>query len=513
LRRRPAEGDPEQLILNALGAGMSEWRREWTPEAILVELVDNARIVIDVLTRLAKTPGVVLRERSNGKGRHWFLARYASDPGDSHAERPVAGGPVAAPESGQPVGAHKPSPFQKASATEPKVPAEPSSTIRNTEELPAFQVSLPRPSQQPRPSTKLVLLRRALAAAGIPVAEIDSNVQVGPSVDRYLVLLDDGARIETLRRRAEDIGRDVGSDVLVSQLPNQRHIALDIARPDRGVVPLGPALEALHAFDSLDGLHIPLGMTPAGERVAMDLSAQPNIAIAGATGAGKTMLERTATAALAIRMAPAQLELLIIDPKALDFTAFAKLPHLRDGHIVTEPEDAIDSLRRLAEEELPRRTELLQKAGCVNLRELHAKRPDLEIGYLVVVVDEYADLVTVLCGSERADFEKQVLRLTQRARAVGIHLIIATQRPSTDFVTGAVKANLPTRISFRLPQRTDSMVIIDQPGAERLLGAGDMLLWREGRVQRLQGYFASTEEIARLLTDRIAELKGPRTHE
>jgi len=147
------------------------------------------------------------------------------------------------------------------------------------------------------------------------------------------------------------------------------------------------------------------------------------------------------------------------------------------------------------------------------LRELHAKRPDLEIGYLVVVVDEYADLVTVLCGSERADFEKQVLRLTQRARAVGIHLIIATQRPSTDFVTGAVKANLPTRISFRLPQRTDSMVILDQPGAERLLGAGDMLLWREGRVQRLQGYFASTEEIARLLTDRIAELKGPRTHE
>jgi S-DNA-T family DNA segregation ATPase FtsK/SpoIIIE len=124
----------------------------------------------------------------------------------------------------------------------------------------------------------------------------------------------------------------------------------------------------------------------------------------------------------------------------------------------------------------------------------------------VVVIDEYAELVTILPKTEREEFERQILRLAQRARAVGIHMIIATQRPTTEFVTGAVKANLPTRISFRLPQRVDSMTIIDQPGAENLLGAGDMLLLHEGRLQRLQGYFVSMDEIATL----VAELAQPK---
>jgi hypothetical protein len=510
LRKRPSNEDPEKVILDVLGARAPLWQREWTPEAMLVDLVDDRRMVLKVLSRLGRTPGVVLRAQRAENGQYWFLERYVREPGLSIAERAASDEPVAEPESGQVGGADSPRAFRTASTPETKGLVDPSSPIRSTKDPPPHQLIPTEPSHKPHSSSQVDLLRRALTAAGIPVAEIDPNVQNGHSVDRYLVLLAGGARIEALRRRAEDIGRDVGSEVLVSQLPNQRRVAIDIARPDREVAPFGPALEALHIFDHWDGLHIPLGITPAGERVALDLSEQPNVAIAGATGAGKTMLEKTGMAALALRMPPEQLGLLLIDPKALDFTAFAGLPHLMGGHIVTEPEDAIDSLCLLTEEELPRRTQILKDAGCVSLRELHAKRPDLKLGYLVVVVDEYADLVTVLGGAEHAEFEKQVRRLTQRARAVGIHLVIATQRPSTDFVTGAVKANLPTRISFRLPQRSDSMVIIDQPGAERLLGAGDMLLWREGRLQRLQGYFASTEEIARLLADRIEQLKGDR---
>jgi hypothetical protein len=513
LRKRHSDDDPERTILDALGARVPLYQREWTPEALLVDLVDDRRVVVKVLSRLEKTPGVVLRERRTGAERYWFLDRYVRKLGDSVAERAAVDKPVAERGCCELDGATGSRPFRKASATDPKALADPLLPICRTEVPRPHQVIEPAPSQRPQTSSQIDLLRRALAAAGIPVVEIDPNVQNGNSVDRYLVLLRGGARIDTVRRRAEDIGREVGGEVLVSHLPSQRYIAIDIARPDREVVPFGPALEAMRVLGHMDGLHFPLGMTPAGDRVVLDLSDQPNMAIAGATGAGKTMLEKTATAALALSMTPDQLELLIIDPKALDFTAFAKLPHLIGGHIVTEPEEAIDSLSRLTEEELPRRTQFLQDAGCVNLRELHAKRPNLKVGYLVVVVDEYADLVTVLGGAERAEFEKQVLRLTQRARAVGIHLIIATQRPSTDFVTGAVKANLPTRISFRLPQRTDSMVIIDQPGAERLLGAGDMLLWREGRIQRLQGYFASTEEITSLLADRIEQLKGARNNE
>jgi S-DNA-T family DNA segregation ATPase FtsK/SpoIIIE len=147
----------------------------------------------------------------------------------------------------------------------------------------------------------------------------------------------------------------------------------------------------------------------------------------------------------------------------------------------------------------------LQQTGCSNLRELRARRPEAGAKYLVVVIDEYADLGLSLEKPERADLERRILRLAQRARAAGIFLVLATQRPSVDFITGAVKANLATRISLRLPQRVDSQVILDQPGAEDLLGAGDLLLLHEGRVQRLQGYFASTDEISRLLNDRYRD--------
>jgi DNA segregation ATPase FtsK/SpoIIIE-like protein len=193
-----------------------------------------------------------------------------------------------------------------------------------------------------------------------------------------------------------------------------------------------------------------------------------------------------------------------VDPKAVDYAPFATVPHLRAGHIITEPEEVVGLLAELVESELPKRTQLLQQAGCSNFRELRSRHPETGAKYLVVVIDEYADLGLTLDETERAELERGILRLAQRARAAGVFLILATQRPSVDFVAGGVKANLSTRISFRLPQRVDSQVILDEPGAEDLLGAGDLLLLHEGHIQRLQGYFASTDEIARLLNNRIA---------
>jgi len=245
LRRHSKEDDPEKAILDALGARVPLYQREWTPEALLVALVDDRRVVVKVLSRLEKTSGVVLRERRTENGQYWFLERYVREPGVSIAEPSASDEAVAEPEGGQVGGSHRPGAFRKTSAPAPKGLADPSSLICSTEDPPSHQVAQPETSQQPRPPSQLILLRRALAAAGIPVAEIDPNVQHGHSVDRYLVLLDDGARIETFRRRAEDIGRDVGREVMVSQLPNQRHVAVDIARPDRQVVPFAPALEAL----------------------------------------------------------------------------------------------------------------------------------------------------------------------------------------------------------------------------------------------------------------------------
>ena len=288
---------------------------------------------------------------------------------------------------------------------------------------------------------------------------------------------------------------------MISQIPGQRHVVVDFPRPDRQIVTLAPAIAALPKEDVAPGLWMPVGVTPAGKGVALDLATLPHILLAGASGAGKTVAGQAAVLSLACRLSPDQLEIVIIDPKAIDFSPFASLPHLRGGRIVTEPEEAINVLGELTGPELAERTRILQDARCPNIRELRARRPDLGVKHIVVAIDEYAELVTILPKTEREEFERQILRLAQRARAVGIHMIIATQRPTTEFVTGAVKANLPTRISFRLPQRVDSTVIIDQAGAENLLGAGDMLLLHEGRLQRLQGYFVSMDKIATLVTE------------
>jgi hypothetical protein len=184
LRRRSKEDDLENTILDALGARLPLWQREWTPEALLVDLVDDRRVVMKVLSRLEKTPGVVLRARRTGNGQYWFLERYVREPGVSIAERSASDEAVAEPEGGQVGGAHRPGAFRKASAPEPKGPTDPLS-ICSTEDPFSHQVVQPAPSHRPRPLSQLELLRQALGAAGIPVAEIDPNVQHGNSVDRY----------------------------------------------------------------------------------------------------------------------------------------------------------------------------------------------------------------------------------------------------------------------------------------------------------------------------------------
>ena len=488
------------MILEALGAGEPLWRREWTAEADLVALTRDRSGVTKVLNRLAREPDVLLDLRTTAHGRYWLLKRADRDPELHEAEDVVGEAPVRS-RFRAPVVAHRPLEGRVAEAAfqaEPLMP-DPEEVIPATDSEPLAVDAGPYADQIAR-------LRRALGAVGVRVQEIDPNPQVGPTVIRFRVLLEPGERIDTLRRRAEDISREVGCDVMVSQIPGQRTVAVDFPSPDRQVVLLAPAIAALPKEDVAPGLWMPLGVTPAGQGVALDLATLPHILLAGASGAGKTVAEQVALLSLASRLSPDQLELVIIDPKAIDFSPFAPLPHLRGGRIVTEPEEAINVLRELTGLELAERTRILQNARCPNIRELRSRRPDLGVKHIVVAIDEYAELVTILAKTEREEFERQILRLAQRARAVGIHMIIATQRPTTEFVTGAVKANLPTRISFRLPQRVDSMTIIDQPGAENLLGAGDMLLLHEGRLQRLQGYFVSMDEIATL----VAELAQPR---
>jgi len=377
-------------------------------------------------------------------------------------------------------------------------PTLPGSTLPATSSIGEFPASLPLQQR-----TNLV---DALTQFGIQLSECPEPPHIGPSIIRYRIRLAPGTRLDSLRRCQEDISRTLGQDLAVIALPNEPYIALDIPRRPRQFVSLVSAIDALPAPSSRAELLIPFGVTPDGLPVSHDLSTLPHVLVAGSTNGGKTMFIRCMIVAFALRWAPSAIEILVVDLKSVDFTAFGGLPHLRGAGIISDPYDAIEALRELVDEELPRRTRLLQDAGCTNFRELTTRNNNCPAAPIVVIIDEFAELISVLSRQDRRQLERSILRLSQRARALGVHLVLATQRPSTDLITGSIKANFPCRVSFRLPQRLDSMVVLDQAGAEKLLGSGDMLLLHEGQLCRLQGYCMSIADETQLLTRKYPAL-------
>jgi S-DNA-T family DNA segregation ATPase FtsK/SpoIIIE len=190
---------------------------------------------------------------------------------------------------------------------------------------------------------------------------------------------------------------------------------------------------------------------------------------------------------------------MLVDPKQTDLVIFDRLPHLRDSRVFYNAAEAIETLRIIIDDELEARTILLAEARCPNNLEYNRRNPEQQMPWLVIVVDEFADIMLTLSRQERNTFERQIGRLAGIGRAKGIHLILATQRPTADIITGTIKANFPVRISFRLPSLTDSRTILDRGGAEHLLGHGDMLALMDGELQRLQGYYAPYEELEHIL--------------
>ena len=504
MRSRPSGGDFLNEVLDALGIRDPLWQRELISETELLSITRDRRELARVLDRIARMDGVLVHVRNTKNGRYWFLEKSGTTC-------------VTGMEKGMAVRSCPPR-----QGVVPEAPEELSPEEEEATSLPASDataVATPRPvtgasggypgrkpsTAQLREDGQSAALRRAIEDVGVHVDHVDPVPLVGPTVTRYRVYLTPGERIRHLRRRSEDLARGLGSTVFVTQVPGERCVAIDLPRKDRQVVSLASALAQFPLTDNPAALWLPIGISPAGEPVFLDLTLLPHILLAGGTGSGKSVWLRSALLSLVLGGAPSDLEILLVDPKSVDYAPFAAVPHLRGGHIITEPEEAIELLQELTESELARRTQLLQHAGCSNFRELRARHPETGARYLVVVIDEYADLGLSLEKAERAEFERQVVRLAQRGRAAGIFLILATQRPSVDLITGRVKANLPTRISFRLPQRVDSQLILDEPGAEDLLGAGDLLLLHEGCLQRLQGFFLSTEEITKLIDDRITK--------
>ena len=226
--------------------------------------------------------------------------------------------------------------------------------------------------------------------------------------------------------------------------------------------------------------------------------------IAGTTGSGKTIFLQSMLVSLLYQFSADDMELLIVDPKQTDFIFFEGLPHLYNGKVIIDAEQALEMLQRINTIDKEERTALLRACRSKDIASYNQKNPDKKMKRLVIVIDEYSDLIQAaeMNGSRKA-FEKNLLMLLQRVRNLGIHFIIATQRPSTQIVTGALKAVIPFRVSFRLPSHTDSQTILDMPGAENLLGKGDMLMVTDSDTKRMQGLFVSEAELEKFLEAKI----------
>ena len=329
------------------------------------------------------------------------------------------------------------------------------------------------------------------------------NVLVTSKFYRFKIELKPGEQIKHIEKYKEEIALRmlaVGK-IMVKRLEGTPYVAIDI--PFEGGKPVS-LLDNLNVLENANGqLSIVSGQNANGEIEVLDVAEAPHLLVAGTTGSGKTVFLYSMIVSWLKQFSPEEIQLLIIDPKQTDFVYFDEIPnYLYGGKVITDCEEALDALTKINEEDKDARTQLLKENKCRDISEYNSKHPENKLGRLVVVIDEYADLIqTAEMLGKRKQFEQMLTFLAQRVRSLGIHLVVATQRPTASVVTGTFKANIPYRISFKLPSVTDSMTILDRPGADDLLGKGDMLVVKNGNdAERLQGLYITGDELEKFIT-------------
>lgn len=345
---------------------------------------------------------------------------------------------------------------------------------------------------------KCARINKVFRDFGINAYPLNSNmVQEAARFTRFSVQLKPGESVKNLEKHKTDLGiqLEANGEILIDHIKGTRYLSVDV--PFVGTGDSISLIDHLKLLDSGNGaLDIVAGQKADGCYQIIDIATAPHMLIAGTTGSGKTIFLHSILVSLLHQYTANELELLIIDPKQTDFIFFEGLPHLYGGHVIVDAEEALEMLQRINSDDKEQRTAALRSCRSKDIQSYNEKNPNNKMKRLVVIIDEYSDLIQASeMQGTRKDFEKNLLMLLQRVRNLGIHLIIATQRPSAQIVTGALKAVIPFRVSFRLPSHTDSQTILDMSGAENLLGKGDMLMVTESDTIRMQGLYISEDEL------------------
>jgi S-DNA-T family DNA segregation ATPase FtsK/SpoIIIE len=484
-------------------------------------ILGSTALVFGALLVTGASLGALLRHSGSAVRRAGTAARRSLDRQERPVRRPALA--VVPPPASSPSEPHAP-PVDAVSAFPDVVGASPPPLIPDPQDEPSQeQLFEPEPAVAGAyrlPDRELLRASPRVAAsngnAGARVGEalvqalahfgIDATVVgeiAGPRVTRYELKLAPGTKMSKVAALKDDLSYALATTEIriLAPIPGKQAVGVEVPNLSPNLVTLGDV------FDDVPGsaspLSVWLGKDISGNAVWTDLARMPHLLIAGTTGSGKSGCVNTMLTSILLRSTPDDVRFILIDPKRIELSYYERIPHLLTP-VVSSPKEASAVLTNVVAE-MERRYERLSAVRARNLPEANRSfrsRGEAPLPYLLVVIDELADLMMV---SPQA-VEDAVIRLAQKSRAVGIHLVLATQRPSVDVITGMIKANVPSRIAFAVSSQTDSRVILDQSGAESLLGQGDMLFKPLGtsRLQRLQGAYVSEEEIA-LVVDQARD--------
>ena len=342
-------------------------------------------------------------------------------------------------------------------------------------------------------------LQKTLYSFGVS-AKVE-NVSVGPAITRYELKPAEGVRVSKIANLADDIALNLAAETIriEAPIPGKQAVGIEVPNKENEIVHLRDIIDTAEFYDHKSKLAFALGKDVGGQEVVTDIAKMPHVLIAGSTGSGKSVCINTLISSIIYKAKPSEVKLVMVDPKVVELSVYNGIPHLLIP-VVTDPKKAAGALT-WAVQEMVNRYSLFAEKNVRDIKgynEAVSKEGGAEkLPQIVIIIDELADLMMV----SPKDVEDAICRLAQMARAAGMHLVIATQRPSVDVITGIIKANIPSRIAFAVSSQVDSRTILDMVGAEKLLGKGDMLFYPSGAAKpvRVQGAFVSDKEVEKIV--------------